>query len=148
MNLPFTPGYNAAQISFRLGNRSYRDGALGLQKESDQIIRSELKQEERFYMNNRQEIVNKRTWNTLDRVLEDKNSLARPWYDSGAGEGLMLDDKNDEAVIKTSRTTKLAMDNSLQPAPNKQAAQATQRSILTLLQERRDARRRLKRTTV
>jgi hypothetical protein len=140
--------YSAREINFRLGNRAYRDYASNvgnLEQESNKIIANELIQEERIYMNNKQELINNRNFAALDRTLMNKNSLAKPWYNSGAHEGLMLDETNDQALIQESRTSKQTLENKLQPSANPAAAASVQRSIRDLLIEKRNARQQTKR---
>jgi hypothetical protein len=146
MRLSFGHGFNASQIHKGQRLRDFRvklGGTAGLARDSRKIISKEIKKAEAVYSANPEEIMEKKTVDELVDALDDKNSLAKPWWDEGDNANVGDSaDRTDEELVLASRANAKRFKNRLTPAGGEQVVEL--KSIKQLLLDRRDADARAK----
>jgi hypothetical protein len=136
--LSFSSGFNVKQINKRRMTREFRKqmgGSKGLINESNQQNRLDITKPMNQYLNNPQEIENRKNVRDLEMALSDKNSLAKNWWDEGDNANIGgLASVNDEELIIQSRTSAQKLNSKLLPKSNPKVDSSNLKSIKEQLQ--------------
>tara|TARA_R110000851_G_scaffold226096_1_gene378856 strand:+ start:2838 stop:3281 length:444 start_codon:yes stop_codon:yes gene_type:complete len=141
MKLSFSNGFNSRQLQQKLDVRQFRKnmgGSKGLMKESIKNDKNDIRKPMVEYLENPQEIENKKNVVELEKNLADKNSLAKVWWDNGDNEFVgKLAPENNEKLIIASRAAEQKFDGRLQPSSNTATDSRNIKSIKELLMAER-----------
>ena len=139
----YSPPFSMADVLFKQQKRSIREklgGSSGLAKDSNKEVALSITKLSSTYLQNPEEIYDKRNNVELDARLNYKNNIATPWYDNGSNEEKGPPAPfNDKNVVVVAKTNSLAYENQFNPDPNAkgvlQQSQADARSTLQILND-------------
>jgi hypothetical protein len=145
MKLSLSNGFNYEDIEKTQMLRQFRKsmgGSKGLMNESIKNDKNDISKPMNEYLDNPQEIENKKNVDELEKNLSDKNSLAKVWWDNGDNEFVgKLAPENNEKLIIASRTAEQKFDSRLKPTDSSECKSEGLTSIKDLLMSERTKRK-------
>ena len=139
----YSSPFSMADVLFKQQKRAIREklgGSEGLAKDSNKEVALSITKLSSTYLQNPEEIYDKKNDVELDVRLNYKNNLASPWYDDGSNQGVGPPAPfNDKNAVIAAKTNLLAYENQFNPDPNakgvQQQSQVDARSTLQILTE-------------